>query len=56
MKQEFDSVIQQHSGINGAYVVPPFDVEEVFKAKRAETRADRIEKAIDKLAEGKKLK
>lgn len=39
MKQEFDAVIQQHEGINGAYIEPPFDVEEVFGAKRVKVIA-----------------
>ena len=39
MKQEFSAVIQQHEGINGAYVEPPFDVEAVFGAKRVKVLA-----------------
>lgn len=39
MKQEFSAVIQQHSNINGAYVEPPFDIEEVFGAKRVKVKA-----------------
>ena len=39
MKQEFEAVIQQHEGINGAYIEPPFDVEEVFGAKRVKVLA-----------------
>ncbi|HHX43586.1 MAG TPA: DUF1905 domain-containing protein [Chloroflexi bacterium] len=34
MKQEFDAIIKQHEGMNAAYVDLPFDVEEVFGAKR----------------------
>lgn len=30
----FDAVIKQHEGINGAYIELPFDVNEVFGAKR----------------------
>lgn len=39
MKQEFTAAIQQHGGINGAFVEPPFDVEEVFGAKRVKVLA-----------------
>lgn len=39
MKQEFNAVIQQHEGINGAYVEIPFDVEEIFGAKRVKVAA-----------------
>lgn len=40
MKQEFEAVIQQHGEINGAYIEPPFDVLEVFGAKRVKVRAN----------------
>ncbi|HHV08905.1 MAG TPA: DUF1905 domain-containing protein [Clostridiales bacterium] len=39
MKQEFDAVIRQHEGIDGAYIVPPFDVREVYGAKRVKVIA-----------------
>ncbi len=39
MKQEFSAVIKRHEGINGAYIEPPFDVEEVFGAKRMKVKA-----------------
>jgi len=39
MKQEFTAVIKQHEGINGAYIEPPFDVKEVFGAKRVKVIA-----------------
>lgn len=39
MKQEFNAIIKQHEGINGAYIEPPFDVEEVFGAKRVKVKA-----------------
>ncbi len=39
MKQEFEAVIQQAGNINGAYIEPPFDVEQVFGAKRVKVRA-----------------
>ncbi|MDF2541548.1 MAG: antitermination protein NusB [Herbinix sp.] len=39
MKKEFSAIIQQHEGINGAYVEPPFDVKEVFGAKRVKVKA-----------------
>jgi hypothetical protein len=39
MKQEFDAIIRQHEGINGAYVEPPFDVHEVFGARRVKVLA-----------------
>lgn len=39
MKQEFKAVIKQAGNINGAYVEPPFDVKEVFGAKRVKVLA-----------------
>ncbi len=39
MKQEFTSVIKQHENMNAAYIEPPFDVEEVFGAKRVKVLA-----------------
>jgi hypothetical protein len=39
MRQEFDAIIKQHEGINGAYVEPPFDVYAVFGAKRVKVLA-----------------
>jgi len=39
MKQEFRATIQQHADINAAFVEPPFDVEEVFGAKRVKVLA-----------------
>jgi hypothetical protein len=39
MKQEFSAVIKQHEGINGAFVEIPFDVQEVFGAKRVKVIA-----------------
>ncbi len=39
MRQEFEAVIQQAGNINGAYIEPPFDVEQVFGAKRVKVRA-----------------
>jgi len=39
MKQIFTAIIQQHEGINGAYIEPPFDVNEVFGAKRVKVLA-----------------
>lgn len=39
MKQEFKAVIQQHGGINGAYIEPPFDVKEEFGSKRVKVIA-----------------
>lgn len=39
MKQKFTAVIKQHENINGAYIEPPFDVEEVFGAKRVKVLA-----------------
>lgn len=39
MKKEFEAVIMQHKDINGAYIEPPFDVEEVFGAKRVKVLA-----------------
>ena len=39
MKQSFTAVIKQHNNINGAYIEPPFDVKEVFGAKRVKVKA-----------------
>ncbi len=39
MIQEFEAVIRKAEGVNGAYVEPPFDVEEVFGAKRVKVLA-----------------
>ena len=39
MKQEFAAEIQQHKDMNGAYVEPPFNVEEVFGSKRVKVKA-----------------
>jgi flagellar biosynthesis regulator FlaF len=39
MIQSFTAVIKQHEGINGAYIEPPFDVKEVFGAKRVKVLA-----------------
>lgn len=37
--KEFSAVIHQHEGINGAYVVIPFDIKEVYGAKRVKVLA-----------------
>lgn len=34
----FDSVIKKHEGINGAYIEVPFDVEQIFGAKRVKVK------------------
>lgn len=39
MKKEFDAMIKQHEGINGAYVEIPFDIQEAFGAKRVKVIA-----------------
>ncbi len=39
MKQEFKAVIKQHENKNAAYIEPPFDVNEVFGAKRVKVKA-----------------
>ncbi len=39
MKKEFTAVIRQHENINGAYVEIPFDVQDVFGAKRVKVAA-----------------
>lgn len=39
MLKEFEAVIHQHEGINGAYVIVPFDIKEVFGAKRVKVFA-----------------
>ncbi|HCF48791.1 MAG TPA: hypothetical protein DER60_00825, partial [Syntrophomonas sp.] len=37
--QSFTAIVKKHEGINGAYVEIPFDVEEVFGAKRVKVKA-----------------
>lgn len=39
MNHEFNAIIKQHEGLNGAYVEPPFDVKEVFGSKRVKVKA-----------------
>ena len=39
MQQKFTAIIQQHEGINGAYIEIPFDVNEVYGAKRVKVLA-----------------
>lgn len=39
MSLEFKAIIKQHENINGAYVIPPFDVQEVFGSKRVKVKA-----------------
>lgn len=39
MAQEFKAIIKQHENLNAAYVEPPFDVKEVFGAKRVKVKA-----------------
>ncbi|KUO49068.1 MAG: antitermination protein NusB [Desulfitibacter sp. BRH_c19] len=39
MRQKFMAEIKKHEGINGAYVEIPFDVEDVFGAKRVKVKA-----------------
>lgn len=39
MKQIFTATILQHENINGAYIEPPFNVEEVFGAKKVKVKA-----------------
>jgi len=36
---EFTAILQKHEGINGAYIEMPFDVTEVFGAKRVKVFA-----------------
>jgi hypothetical protein len=36
---EFDAMMQKAEGVNGAYVEMPFDLEEVFGAKRIKAKA-----------------
>lgn len=38
-RMEFDTVMQKAEGVNGAYVEMPFDLEEVFGAKRLKAKA-----------------
>jgi hypothetical protein len=37
--QKFTAIIQQHKDIDGAYIEPPFDVEEIFGSKRVKVKA-----------------
>lgn len=39
MNKVFDAVLMKVEGIDGAYIEPPFDVEEEFGAKRVKVRA-----------------
>lgn len=39
MKHEFKAIIQQHESKDAAYVTPPFDIQEVFGAKRVKVKA-----------------
>lgn len=39
MKREFKAIIQQHESKDAAYVTPPFDIQEVFGAKRVKVKA-----------------
>ena len=39
MKKEFKAVIKQHENLNASYIEPPFDVPEVFGAKRVKVKA-----------------
>ena len=39
MKQKFSAQIKKRDGIDGAYIEIPFDVEEVFGAKRVKIKA-----------------
>lgn len=39
MKKEFNAVIKQHEKLNASYVEPPFDVDQVFGAKRVKVKA-----------------
>lgn len=39
MKQEFKAIIKQYESKNAAYIEPPFDVNEVFGAKRVKVKA-----------------
>lgn len=39
LKQEFKAIIKQHENKDAAYIEPPFDVNEVFGAKRVKVKA-----------------
>lgn len=39
MIKEFTAVIRKHEGINGTYVEIPFDIKEVYGAKRVKVMA-----------------
>lgn len=39
MNYEFNAIIKQHEKLNAAFIEPPFDVQEVFGAKRVKVKA-----------------
>jgi hypothetical protein len=39
LKYEFKTIIKQHESLNAAYIEPPFDIKEVFGAKRVKVKA-----------------
>lgn len=39
IRMDFDAMMQKAEGVNGAYVKMPFDLEEVFGAKRIKAKA-----------------
>lgn len=39
MKQEFTAIIQQVEGKNAAFIEPPFDINEIYGAKRVKVKA-----------------
>lgn len=39
MTKKFTAIIKQHENLNASYIEPPFDVKEVFGAKRVKVKA-----------------
>jgi hypothetical protein len=57
-RQEFEVTLLRPPDIDGAYFLVPFNVPEVYgtkaQVKKQETRENRIKKAIEMIAEGRK--
>ncbi|MHC1685064.1 MAG: DUF1905 domain-containing protein [Clostridiaceae bacterium] len=39
MVHQFNAIIKQHENLNASYIEPPFDIKEVFGAKRVKVKA-----------------
>jgi hypothetical protein len=57
-RQEFEVTLLKPPDIDGAYFLVPFNVPEVYgtkaQVKKLEIRENRIKKAIEMIAEGRK--